>query len=328
MGRQKGIGRYGSGKRQPDSKPGAQDSKHVASRNDTAVDNRCADILIGLGYPHLTDAPPESAIDESVIFESVPETPAQPGSRRKLREEADESKAAWTRENTLKKDALSRARASEKRETAAKATAKANLEKRKVVEGELGEAKQRVVDLQGDGRRPIPDFKPEPRAEGSGAGQRPWPLWYVQLILEQLTNGTPPEAIPLNIYSQARGTTHCQPDDEIEVPSASYCQKLRTVLRIVTETVAAYRLAHAEDWDQLFTDGTGHLQNLLIAITDGDGALAPLIHYLRAGARAFQVESEGRARRRSVEVRHSAGESVLDRCHGRQCAGPFLIYGY
>ena len=80
MGRRPGLGRYAEKKRRPDSKPGSQDSKKVASRNDTAVDNRTADLLIGLGYPHLTDAPAESAIDESVIFESVLETPAQPGS--------------------------------------------------------------------------------------------------------------------------------------------------------------------------------------------------------------------------------------------------------
>ena len=63
------------------------------------------------------------------------------------------------------------------------------------------------MDLQGEGRRPIPDYEPMTRAVGDGAGRRAWPLWMVQLILEQLINGTAPDAIPKNIRSHAALTT-------------------------------------------------------------------------------------------------------------------------
>jgi hypothetical protein len=100
----------------------------------------------------------------------------------------------------------------------------------------------------------------------------------VQLILEQLINGTPPAAIPGNIYSQDRLTTG---RDGQEVPSVDFCRKMRIVLRILTETLAAYQLAKQEQWHQLFTDGTGRrqvaLETILVALEDDDGKLRPLI---------------------------------------------------
>ena len=61
-----------------------------------------------------------------------------------------------------------------------------------------------------------------------------------------------------------------------QVPSISYVRRCRTILRIVGETLASYRLAKAEDWEQLFTDGTSRrqsaLQNLIIGIKE-DGQL-------------------------------------------------------
>ena len=67
------------------------------------------------------------------------------------------------------------------------------------------------------------------------------------------------------------------PDIEIKkVPSISYVRRCRTILRIVGETLASYRLAKAEDWEQLFTDGTSRrqsaIQNLIIGIKE-DGQL-------------------------------------------------------
>ena len=52
------------------------------------------------------------------------------------------------------------------------------------------------------------------------------------------------------------------------------------MLRIIGETLTAYRLAKANAWQQLFTDGTSRrqvaLQNLIISITENN-ELRPLI---------------------------------------------------
>ena len=107
--------------------------------------------------------------------------------------------------------------------------------------------------------------------EGGGhGGNCTWPLWMVQLILESLVNGTPPSAIPSNITSHI---SIINPEIEIkEVPSVRYVRKCRTILRIVGETLASYRLAKAKDWDQMFTDGTGRrqtaIQNLIFRIKE------------------------------------------------------------
>ena len=42
------------------------------------------------------------------------------------------------------------------------------------------------------------------RGVGGGKGEKRWPMWMVQLILEQLIHGTPPAAIPDNILSHDR----------------------------------------------------------------------------------------------------------------------------
>ena len=56
------------------------------------------------------------------------------------------------------------------------------------------------------------------------------------------------------------------------VPSVSWIRRCRTILRIIGETLASYRLAKAEDWKQLFTDGTSRrqsaIQNLIIGIKE------------------------------------------------------------
>mmetsp|Transcript_9019 Transcript_9019/g.15350 ORF Transcript_9019/g.15350 Transcript_9019/m.15350 type:complete len:310 (+) Transcript_9019:2116-3045(+) len=113
----------------------------------------------------------------------------------------------------------------------------------------------RIEELQEQGARPVNDYKKVRKgpAEGSRGGGWVWPLWIVQLILEQLVNGTPPTAIPKNIRAQARLSTYGSKD--IDVPCDEYCRSMRAVLRIVTETLAAYTLGKSKAWAQLFTDG-------------------------------------------------------------------------
>ena len=81
-----------------------------------------------------------------------------------------------------------------------------------------------------------------------------WPLWILQLVLEQLVNGTPPSAISSNIASHASLAT---PGAIIhDLPGDSYIRQCRTILKIIGETLAAYRLGKQTDWAQLFSDGT------------------------------------------------------------------------
>ena len=107
--------------------------------------------------------------------------------------------------------------------------------------------------------------------EGIGhGGTVTWPLWMVQLILESLVNGTPPSSVPANIISHV---AIMNPEIKVkEVPSINFVRKCRTILRIVGETLAAYRLGKANDWQQLFSDGTSRrqsaIQNLIIGIKE------------------------------------------------------------
>eukprot|EP00966_Prymnesium_polylepis_P059052 1368957-Prymnesium_polylepis.1 len=98
------------------------------------------------------------------------------------------------------------------------------------------------------------------------------------MIIEQLVNGTPPTAIPANIASDA---AYLVPFLEVKVPTVDLCRRMRGELRIVTETLAAYRIAKAANWRQLFTDGTSRRQTALltaiIAIDGDDGELVPIV---------------------------------------------------
>ena len=105
---------------------------------------------------------------------------------------------------------------------------------------------------------------------GTRGGNAKWLLWMVQLVLELLVNGTPPSSIPANILSHV---AIMNPNTTVkEVPSVSWIRRCRTILRIIGETLASYRLAKAEDWKQLFTDGTSRrqsaIQNLIIGIKE------------------------------------------------------------
>ena len=104
------------------------------------------------------------------------------------------------------------------------------------------------------------DFKKvrKGRSDNKAGGAHVWPIWMLQLVLEMLVNGTPPSAIPLNIKSQAALTT---PGVIIEdFPGLGYVRNCRTILRVIGETLTAYRLGKQAEWQQLFTDGTSRRQ--------------------------------------------------------------------
>ena len=91
-----------------------------------------------------------------------------------------------------------------------------------------------------------------------------------ELIMEQLVNGTPPSAISDNILSFV--STFLPNTIVKELPSIWTVRRTRTILLIVVEALAAYQLAIALCWKQLFTDGTSRrqtfMQNLAISIED------------------------------------------------------------
>jgi hypothetical protein len=89
-----------------------------------------------------------------------------------------------------------------------------------------------------------------------GSGRRgeasSWPHFVWELILEQLVNGTPPTSVNANMVSTVR---HFSPLTIIkEQPSIWTTRQGRTVLLVVVETLAVYRLAKAKRWDWMHTD--------------------------------------------------------------------------
>ena len=102
----------------------------------------------------------------------------------------------------------------------------------------------------------------------------------VQLILEQLVKGMPPSAIYPNIASQAdiymlRVRIIIQ-----DLPNINFIWSCRTIFRIIGGTLAAYHIVKVEQWDKLFSDGTGRshnaLQNLVIGVIHEE-SMSPLV---------------------------------------------------
>ena len=222
-----------------------------------------------------------------------PSTAAVPN--RYFREKVKTLEADLADSNRLKNSANSRARAAEEREVRAKTLAANRLSDRQAAQDserawreQLLEAEDEKAEL-GQSAAGLRVIGRQSRGEGGGSGQRPWPLWMVQLILEKLVLGVPPEAIPDDIIVQDRMTTGRTGQ---EVPSADFCRDMRIVLRVLTETLAAYQLALQEQWHQLFTDGTGRrqiaLETILIALENDAGELKPLI---LSAAHVLQGES-------------------------------------
>ena len=75
--------------------------------------------------------------------------------------------------------------------------------------------------------------------QGVGRGNE-WHLWMLQLVLEMLVNGTPSSAISTDITSQAALTTPGVIIDNL--PGDSYIRRCCTILRVIGETLAAYRI--------------------------------------------------------------------------------------
>ena len=118
-----------------------------------------------------------------------------------------------------------------------------------------------------EGAAPIKVFSKVRYGRG---GQMKWPLYVWDLIITELVNGTSPTAIPDNIVSSIRTFS---PNTVIkELPSKWTVRRARSVIYVIVQTLAAYRLGKSHKWRQAFTDGTGRrqvaMQNLLIDIDE------------------------------------------------------------
>lgn len=103
-------------------------------------------------------------------------------------------------------------------------------------------------------------------------GQARWPLYMWEIIIQQIVNGTPPSAINNNIVAMIETFS---PSTVIrELPSIWTIRRARTVLLVIVQTLAVYRIAKAKKWEQLFTDGTSRrqvaFQDLIISIEEDE----------------------------------------------------------
>ena len=100
----------------------------------------------------------------------------------------------------------------------------------------------------------------------------------VLLICELLIIGIPPRAIPSSIYTIYETLTDVE---TTEVPSVSFIRRCHTVVQVVGENIAAWKLADADSWREIFTDATScrncAFQALVVGIMDENGLLDPVI---------------------------------------------------
>ncbi len=141
---------------------------------------------------------------------------------------------------------------------------------------ELDEKKAAMEDMSAasstETKWPLRKVSPE-----VGKGQKVWPAEMDLYIMELLVIGTPPASVPQAIASSVANLLEMDPE---ELPSISYVRGLRTAIRILGETMAAYKLGKSGSWAQLFFDGTTRrqipFQNLVIAL-DTDEELCSLV---------------------------------------------------
>ena len=92
------------------------------------------------------------------------------------------------------------------------------------------------------------------------------------LVCELLVNGNPPSDIPASIQTMSSAITGTEVN---ELPSLEFVSKCRVVVQSLNDMLSACILGKAENWHQIFADGTTRrhitFQNLVIGLmTDGD----------------------------------------------------------
>ena len=86
-----------------------------------------------------------------------------------------------------------------------------------------------------------------------------------KLVLEMLANRTLPSCIQVNIYETAMSIL---PNVDVikELPSLNHIKNLWTTLMLMTKTLAAYQIGHANVLRQLHTDETTCHQTSLVNV--------------------------------------------------------------
>ena len=73
------------------------------------------------------------------------------------------------------------------------------------------------------------------------------------LVCELLVNGTPPSTIPYSIQTMSAALIGSEFN---EMPSLDYVCKCCVSVQNLNDMLASYMLEKAENWHQIFTDGT------------------------------------------------------------------------
>jgi len=106
-------------------------------------------------------------------------------------------------------------------------------------------------------------------------GRSIWEEWFVQMILEMLSHRTPPTCISANILTVAELLHPNNTDIVKQLPGITFIQDCRSIVTVVTKTIATYQLASVSEYKQLFTDGTSHrqteIQNAVVGILTNGG---------------------------------------------------------
>ena len=140
-----------------------------------------------------------------------------------------------------------------------------------IMEDQLSETTRKLAnaDRSLDLAFPVKEIGME--RQGRGGASR-WGLAIWELILEKLVNGVPPSAIRDDLVADVH---RFSPKTVIrQLPSIWTIRRARSVLLIIVQTLSAYRLAKADRWGQLFTDGTDRRQvsfkNLVISVEEDE----------------------------------------------------------
>ena len=83
------------------------------------------------------------------------------------------------------------------------------------------------------------------RTVGKQGGASQWESWVVLLVCELLIISIPTTAIPISIYTLYETLTGV---GTTEMLSVSFFRRCRTVVQVVGETIAAWKLADADSW--------------------------------------------------------------------------------
>lgn len=86
-----------------------------------------------------------------------------------------------------------------------------------------------------------------------------------KLILEMLSNRTPPTCIQANILAMAKIMF---PNYQVvkELPSTNHIRRMRTAELIISKTLAAYRIGNAPTIKQFYSDGTSKRQTEIVNV--------------------------------------------------------------